>query len=379
MIRKSLKNALILIAGLSMTAAEAQTNVYDNVIAVSPVHTSLKAAVDKAGLASVLKSADSNYTVFAPDNAAFDQLAKDLKTDIAGLLALPNLADILLYHVLGTEAKAADVTNGALVNPLGGTNSIKLTKSKDGMSIHANQALVNRADVDVDNGVVHSLNSVLLAGETVVDIALDNGFTSLAAAVIEARLLPALTDPFGIVTVFAPTNKAFDDFASANKLTIAELLALPTLADVLTYHVVSGSVKAADLTNGNVTTLNGKDVLVNLAMGVRINSATVTKADLTASNGVVHVIDEVLDEKFLSSKTLNAQVISIYPNPSSSVVNIALNSSSPYYITDMTGRAVRSGVLSENTSIDISGLTNGTYVLNINEADAKYVATFIKN
>jgi hypothetical protein len=45
----------------------------------------------------------------------------------------------------------------------------------------------------------------------------------------------------------------------------------------------------------------------------------------------------------------------------------------------MTGRAVRSGVLSENTSIDISGLTNGTYVLNITEADAKYVATFIKN
>ena len=379
MIRKTLKNALILIAGLSMTAAEAQTNVYDNVIAVSPVHTSLKAAVDKAGLASVLKSADSNYTVFAPDNAAFDQLAKDLKTDIAGLLELPNLADILLYHVLGTEAKAADVTNGAIVTTLNEANSIFLTKSKDGASIYANQALVNRADVDVDNGVVHSLNSVLLAGETVVDIALDKGFTSLAAAVIEARLLPALTNPFGIVTVFAPTNKAFDDFARANKLTIAELLALPTLAEVLTYHVVNGSVKAADLTNGNVTTLNGKDVLVNLAMGVRINSATVTEADLTASNGVVHVIDEVLDEKFLSSKRLNAQVISIYPNPSSSVLNITLNSSSPYYITDMTGRAVRSGVLSENTSIDISGLTNGTYVLNINEADAKYVATFIKN
>ena len=379
MIRKSLKNALFLIAGLSMTAIEAQTNVYDDVIAVSPVHTSLKAAVDKAGLANVLKSKDSNYTVFAPDNNAFDQLAKDLKTDIAGLLDLPNLDDILLYHVLGTEAKAADVVNGALVTPLNSANSIKLTKSKDGASIHANQALVNRADVDVDNGVVHSLNSVLLASETVVDIALDNGFTTLATAVIEARLLPALTNPFGIVTVFAPTNEAFDNFASANKITITDLLALPNLSDVLTYHVVSGSVKSTDLKNGNVTMLNGKDVLVNLAMGVRINSATVTKADLTASNGVVHVIDEVLDEKFLSNQKVNAQVISIYPNPSSSMLNIDLNSSSPYYISDMTGRAVRSGVLSENTSIDITGLTNGTYVLNITEADAKYVATFIKN
>jgi hypothetical protein len=142
---------------------------------------------------------------------------------------------------------------------------------------------------------------------------------------------------------------------------------------------VGGSVKSTDLKNGNVTMLNGKDVLVNLAMGVRVNSATVTKADLTASNGVVHVIDEVLDEKFLSSPKVNAQVISIYPNPSSSMLNIDLNSYSPYYISDMTGRAVRSGVLSENTSIDISGLTNGTYVLNITEADAKYVATFIKN
>ena len=110
---------------------KAQTNVYDNVIATSPDHTSLAAALQQEGLVGALQNNASTLTVFAPDNAAFDNLAAELNTDINGLLALPNLSDILLYHVLGVTATAADVNNGDIVTPLNTSNTLKLTKTSN--------------------------------------------------------------------------------------------------------------------------------------------------------------------------------------------------------------------------------------------------------
>ncbi len=113
-----------LILTLSSLSSFGQTNVYNNVIATSPNHTSLAAALQQAGLVTALQSNTATLTVFAPDNAAFADLAASLNTDITGLLALPNLSDILLYHVLGTEVPAANVTNGAIVTPLNPVNTI---------------------------------------------------------------------------------------------------------------------------------------------------------------------------------------------------------------------------------------------------------------
>jgi len=87
--------------------------------------------------------------------------------------------------------------------------------------------------------------------------------------------------------VFAPTDAAF-----------AKLASVPTgnaLKDVLTYHVVSGAVGSGDLSAGMVPTLlSGKSVTVNLTGGVKINSSSVTTANIIAKNGVIHVIDTVL-------------------------------------------------------------------------------------
>ncbi|MFN5319057.1 MAG: fasciclin domain-containing protein, partial [Bacteroidia bacterium] len=99
----------------SVFAANAQTVV--DVVVNSPNHTYLEAAVIQAGLADDLAAA-SNITLFAPDDQAFEALATALNTDVAGLLALPNLEDILLYHVLGAEVLSVDIVNGAIVNPL---------------------------------------------------------------------------------------------------------------------------------------------------------------------------------------------------------------------------------------------------------------------
>lgn len=113
------------------------------------------------GLDVALQDNSGTFTVFAPDNAAFDNLATALGTDINGLLALPNLSDILLYHALGVTVNAADVTNGAIVTPLNTVNTIKMTKTSGG-DVYTNQAKVNAADLTTDNGVVHVIDAVLV-------------------------------------------------------------------------------------------------------------------------------------------------------------------------------------------------------------------------
>ena len=82
------KAALTMSFAFTALLATAQTNVYDDVIATSPNHTSLKAAIDQEMLQAVLQNPSSTLTVFAPDNTAFDNLATALNTDINGLLAL---------------------------------------------------------------------------------------------------------------------------------------------------------------------------------------------------------------------------------------------------------------------------------------------------
>ncbi len=291
---KSIGLAALLFSAGSVSA---QTNVFDDVIAVSPNHTYLEAALIQEGLDAALQDPSGTFTVFAPDDNAFTALATAYNTDINGLLALQDLDQILLYHVLGVTADAASVTNGAVVPTLNTTNTIKLTKTSMG-SVYANQAMVNGADLTTANGIVHSIDAVILPNETVVDVAIDNGFTSLYAAVVQAELLPALTNPLAALTVFAPTNQAFDDLAAALNTDINGLLALPNLADVLLYHVMGSEVLSGDLSNGMIapplSSSNSLKITVTSNSEVFINQAQVTLADVPSDNGVVHVLNEVV-------------------------------------------------------------------------------------
>ena len=242
----------------STLGISAQTSVFD-VIAGSPNHTSLEAALIQEGLDFTLDDNSATFTVFAPNDAAFTSLATALGTDITGLLNLPNLTDILTYHVLGSIVPSSAVTNGEIVQPLSPTNTLKLTLTEAG-SVFVNQGQVTAPDLPADNGVVHSLDAVVLPYETVVDIAIDNGFNSLAAAVIYAELMPVLTDPLATYTVFAPTDQAFENLAAWVGVDLSELLTpevtpIELMADVLAYHVVgTSSVLAADLSNGDIVT-----------------------------------------------------------------------------------------------------------------------------
>jgi uncharacterized surface protein with fasciclin (FAS1) repeats len=129
----------------------------------------------------------------------------------------------------------------------------------------------------------------------IVDTAVAAGdFTTLVAAVKAAGLVDTLKGE-GPFTVFAPTDAAF---AALPEGTV-EMLLMPEnkdqLVSILTYHVVPGAVMSSDLTEGmTAATVQGATVTFTLEGGAKVNDATITAADIAASNGVIHVIDKVI-------------------------------------------------------------------------------------
>lgn len=127
----------------------------------------------------------------------------------------------------------------------------------------------------------------------IVDTAVSAGsFTTLVAAVQAAGLVDTLKGA-GPFTVFAPTDEAF---AKLPEGTVESLLNdIPQLTKILTYHVVSGKVMAADVVNlTSAKTVEGSELKIDASNGVKINDSTVTTADVAADNGVIHIIDSVL-------------------------------------------------------------------------------------
>jgi len=128
----------------------------------------------------------------------------------------------------------------------------------------------------------------------IVTVAVEAGsFKTLAAALQAAGLVETLQGP-GPFTVFAPTDAAFAKLPAG---TVEALLQdKAALTAILTYHVVAGKVQAADVVKlTSATTVNGQNISIKVVDGkVQIDNATVTTADVQASNGVIHIIDTVI-------------------------------------------------------------------------------------
>ena len=131
------------------------------------------------------------------------------------------------------------------------------------------------------------------APKDIVDTAVAAGsFNTLAKLLTDAGLVETLKGA-GPFTVFAPTDEAFAAVPADTLSALGKDKAL--LTKVLTYHVVAGKVMAADIKPGDVATVAGPTIKLSVADGkVMVNDATVTSADVVASNGVIHVIDKVL-------------------------------------------------------------------------------------
>jgi uncharacterized surface protein with fasciclin (FAS1) repeats len=176
------------------------------------------------------------------------------------------------------------------------TASVFVVNASETSSNSFKMAEVNEAELRVENWMVESFKSpkVETAAGTVVDIAVANSdFSILVEAVTKAGLAGALSAE-GPFTVFAPTNDAFKALFKQLGVSGIKDLTAEQLTPILTYHVVAGKVMSTDLSNTSVATLNGQKIKIDISNGVKINDSKVTKADISGTNGVVHVIDRVL-------------------------------------------------------------------------------------
>jgi uncharacterized surface protein with fasciclin (FAS1) repeats len=152
-----------------------------------------------------------------------------------------------------------------------------------------------------ENCAKNSVTKVVYQKEEQMDIvetAVDAGsFKTLVAAVKAAGLVDTLKGK-GPFTVFAPTDAAFQKLPAGTLETLLKPENKDKLVAILTYHVVAGDVKAADVVKlTSAKTVQGHPVTIDAADGVKINDAKVVQADIACGNGVIHVIDAVLIPK----------------------------------------------------------------------------------
>jgi len=255
--------------------------------------SSLVAALAKANLASTFMM-EGAYTVFAPTNEAFAAFLASNNLSFEDLSA-EDLSPILQYHVIGSKAMSGSLMTGyynTIYQAMEDKAVSILIKVDGGVTLNGS-IQVTTADVETSNGVIHVIDGVLTP-TSVVDIAINNSsFSYLVEAVAKAGLVDALSAE-GPFTVFAPTDAAFEQLFTDLGVAGIEDIAAETLLPILQYHVVAGNVLSKDLTEGDVETLNGS-FKVSLAGPVTINgSSEVIATDVQGTNGVVHVIDQVL-------------------------------------------------------------------------------------
>jgi uncharacterized surface protein with fasciclin (FAS1) repeats len=264
--------------------------------------TTLVAALQATGLDSVLADPSSRFTVFAPTDEAFAALGQD--TIDALLNDVDTLSNILQYHVIGGTAVNAETAIGLAGTKITAVNDDEFALSLNDGNLFVNTSQVVATDVIASNGIIHVIDSVLMPPAivethgTVVDLALADGrFTTLVAALQTTGLDTVLADHDGIFTVFAPTDEAF---AMLGEKTINSLLNDPdTLSNILLTHVITGtnvdSVTAFSLSGGSVETASGTNVNLSIRDGsLFINNARVVQTDIKAENGIIHVLDAVI-------------------------------------------------------------------------------------
>lgn len=352
----------------------AETPTIFGIVEASENHNTLEAALLAAELDGTLDG-EGDFTLFAPTDAAFEALPANF---VNALLTDPNgvLTDILLYHVVGSAAFSADLSNNQEIITLFDDQTVTVTIDTDGVFINGAQVIAE--DIEASNGVVHVIDAVLVPQTTTIADIVTNSpvHTTLLDAVVAAELAGTLAGP-GAFTVFAPTDAAFDLLPAG---TLDALLADPTgdLQSILLYHVLDNIVLSSDLENNQTaTTLFGEDVTVTIeGDDVFINGAQVIQADIVTVNGVVHVIDAVLIPATLSvADNPNINSLAVYPNPASDQLNLsidaAVNGRMVVNMLTVAGQTVQSFDLGSSVAgssrhmLNVSGIPAGFYLLSI--------------
>jgi len=296
---------VVAVGALSPVRSADKSDIVDTAVAAGSFKT-LAAALQAADLVDALKG-KGPFTVFAPTDDAFAKLPKGT---VANLLKPENkqaLIGVLTYHVVPGDVTAKSVvklSNAATLN--GQRVDIKVVDGK----VKVDKATVTATDIMCSNGVIHVIDSVILpsADNIPATAAKAGSFKTLLAAVKAAGLAEVLSGD-GPFTVFAPTDAAF---AKLPKGTVESLLKPENkgkLVAILKYHVVAGRVFSNEaLSAGEAKTLQGGKLHIAAnKQGAMVNKARLVALDIDASNGVIHVIDQVLipgsDNKVGQSET----------------------------------------------------------------------------
>ncbi len=331
------KFTLLAFAFIFISCSDDDDNGPDNPGPTANIVVTAQATTELSSLVSALQKADESadndligalsgdgpFTVFAPTNAAFTDLLAQLdgysSLDDFNTQELQNLlAVILKYHVIpGDAALSTDLSDGQTLVTLQGP-SLEISTQGGVFIIDATNinAEVTTANVETTNGVVHIIDKVLLPQAildeladiilvSITDLAIGNdNLENLVAALIAANEdLPTVLRGDGPFTVLAPTDEAFENFLGGDELGD---IPVETLTNVLKNHVINGEFFRADLEalgSGYESTraIGAGDQNISIFFDtagdeVTFNGAsTVETADVKALNGVVHVVDEVID------------------------------------------------------------------------------------
>ncbi|AQG81641.1 fasciclin domain-containing protein [Spirosoma montaniterrae] len=271
----------------------------------------LRAAVQYAEAGDALKA--GNLTLFAPNDAAFQ--ASGLTEAAIRSLPKEQVRTLVMYHVLASPVSSTAVPPGQNSVQMASRGVAYLNRTNSGglgnttALLFINNAQITRPDLVATNGYVHVIDRVLTpsAGSLLESIQANPNLTFLAAAIRrigEPTTLPFLTraSSTSTFTLFAPNDAAFRADSRFGSLAAIEAANPQTLANALLYHTVSGVVFSNQLQTGTVATLltNTRLTLTVTTNQISVKgnrnatAATIRTPDLVATNGVLHIVDQVL-------------------------------------------------------------------------------------
>ena len=263
-------------------------------------------AVQQAGLVDAL-TGPGPLTVFAPTNAAFQQLL-DSNPAWNSLSDIDNttLTNVLLFHVLSGDVKSTDLSDMYVptLSTRDGNEAVVLQVDvTGGISFNGTSNPIS-TDIEASNGTIHIIDEVMLP-PSIVTLALNNSnFTSLVAALTRPDLTTdyvSILNGDGPFTVFAPTNAAFQSLLDSNDAwTSLNDIPVDLLEAVLNYHVIgSANVQSSQLVNDQQIEALGGMLQVDLDSGAALETTSgqtvnIVITDVQGTNGVVHAVDQVL-------------------------------------------------------------------------------------
>ncbi|PGH03994.1 hypothetical protein AJ79_07227 [Helicocarpus griseus UAMH5409] len=287
---------------IAFFAARASTQSLGQLFALNPSLSVLgKYIASQDELRTALNT--DNITVFAPRDAV---LGNALPPMYDGTQPVPNAAllnAIIKYHIVPGVHGTRNVTENAMFIPtildndsfenVTGGQVIQTLKANDTEIIYsgmANKAQVIMPDLSFDKGIVHIVDAVFTLPQDVPTSATAANLTSFMA-LLQASNLTSRVDETPDITVFAPENQAFERVGS-----VFTNASSSDLSHIAQYHIAEGATYSANMTNKTLMTLDGKEVHLSLIDGTAyVNSARVLSTDLLVNNGVLHILENVLN------------------------------------------------------------------------------------